>query len=405
MTNSVSGPINVVRLEGSINNIKKVFYLFMDLHQDLANQTECPDIRSQYINDYLINQFDKSSQNIDFFVENFHDTSTYSTKFTEKYISKVRNMFNKIFKFDYKKNKVIRSKEFPNVRLHYMDIRSYFTFKVGDPFGIAFEIVDFANSIKNSIWLNDLTHIKSGMDIVNSQLKIVHDALFSSKSKTIQKSKLIRKYTPTQINYSQNEATKIIEYIIHKITHEYANVNIKKIINEIISSDLVTLFNNYTDISEKIYTFLDEAATKINYRFDEKIKYEGSYDYFGFLYTSIGSDIICELTKLMQNYSICIMDLYGLLMDLYFLRRALDKDYITNSIVYTGAFHSANYIKYLVGKFDFKITHAFYSDIPDINSLNKKIASLENTNSVLGLFYPPTLHQCVDMSIFPDNFQ
>ena len=34
--------------------------------------------------------------------------------------------------------------------------------------------------------------------------------------------------------------------------------------------------------------------------------------------------------------------------DLYFLRRFLDKDYITNGIIYCGAFHSAVYIEHLV---------------------------------------------------------
>ena len=34
--------------------------------------------------------------------------------------------------------------------------------------------------------------------------------------------------------------------------------------------------------------------------------------------------------------------------DLFFLRRFLDKDYITKAITYTGAVHSINYINFLV---------------------------------------------------------
>ena len=30
----INGPINVVRLEGKVNEIKKVIYLFMDIHKD-----------------------------------------------------------------------------------------------------------------------------------------------------------------------------------------------------------------------------------------------------------------------------------------------------------------------------------------------------------------------------------
>ena len=31
----INGPINVIRLEGKINNIKKVLYIFMDVHVNI----------------------------------------------------------------------------------------------------------------------------------------------------------------------------------------------------------------------------------------------------------------------------------------------------------------------------------------------------------------------------------
>lgn len=39
--NKINGPINVVRMEGEINNIHKVIYLFMDDHLDINKQTSC----------------------------------------------------------------------------------------------------------------------------------------------------------------------------------------------------------------------------------------------------------------------------------------------------------------------------------------------------------------------------
>ena len=37
----ISGPINVIRLEGIVNGIKKVITLFMDIHLDEEDQTKC----------------------------------------------------------------------------------------------------------------------------------------------------------------------------------------------------------------------------------------------------------------------------------------------------------------------------------------------------------------------------
>ena len=39
----------------------------------------------------------------------------------------------------------------------------------------------------------------------------------------------------------------------------------------------------------------------------------------------------------------------------YFLRRFLDKDYITKNIVYTGFIHTIEYLYFLVKHYDFKI--------------------------------------------------
>ena len=60
ISNYVSGPVNTVRLEGSINGVKKIIYLFMDFHADLHHQTECEDIRSLDIDKYLVQTFDKA---------------------------------------------------------------------------------------------------------------------------------------------------------------------------------------------------------------------------------------------------------------------------------------------------------------------------------------------------------
>ena len=56
----VNGPMNTIRLEGKIGNVSKIIYLFMDFHMPVNHQTECDDIRSNDIDKFLIQTFDKS---------------------------------------------------------------------------------------------------------------------------------------------------------------------------------------------------------------------------------------------------------------------------------------------------------------------------------------------------------
>jgi len=69
----INGPINVVRMEGTINNIKKVIYLFIDKHVEYQNQTNCNDPNNSIdIVEYLKKNFIKlknTNKTYDFFLE------------------------------------------------------------------------------------------------------------------------------------------------------------------------------------------------------------------------------------------------------------------------------------------------------------------------------------------------
>jgi len=404
----INGPINLIRVEGKIDNQLKVFYFFMDLHIDANMQTECRDIRSVHIRNYLVNTFDKlkdTDRKVDFFLETFPDQVGLTTKRTDIYLNQLRNMFEKMFDFNFKENKIMKPKGFPNVRLHYMDIRPYFTFKMGDPFGMLTEIANFIYSLVNAnINPYDLTKIKNGIDILHSQLKIIYDVCFSAQRKILP-TKIIREFPGQWINYEEEEATKTINYLINKIKNVYNNNNIKNKINVIMSDELSKMFDEYTKLYNQLHKCLDDSIPKIKYSYYDKIKVEDNYTYFGFVSHGISDNIIKNIIDIFEKYREVVMDIYVLIMDLYFLRRSLDKKYITNSVVYTGAYHSSNYIRFLLKEFDFKITNVFYSDINNLDSLNKKIKSLSDSHKVLGLFYPTVLNQCIDISKFPQNFE
>src|SRR5271154_4306564 len=119
----VNGPINVVRLEGTVDNIKKVIYVFMDMHVDMQDQTECDNIFSSDIQTYLAKNFYKLNGQdtmYDFFFEVQpyqlqRNSDINQQKFIVEtnrrmiYIQEVYKFFKKMFTFDPTKNKVMIS--------------------------------------------------------------------------------------------------------------------------------------------------------------------------------------------------------------------------------------------------------------------------------------------------------
>ena len=53
----VSGPINCIRLEGNVGSIKKVLYIFMDVHETVYEQTECEDMSAPDVKKYFADSF------------------------------------------------------------------------------------------------------------------------------------------------------------------------------------------------------------------------------------------------------------------------------------------------------------------------------------------------------------
>jgi hypothetical protein len=91
------------------------------------------------------------------------------------------------------------------------------------------------------------------------------------------------------------------------------------------------------------------------------------------------------------------------IIDVFMMRRFLDKDYITNGIYYSGGAHSVNIIQMLIKKFDFKITHLDKGS-EDINSLNNKIKYSDLFDDEALKYKLFGYFQCSDVTKFPDMF-
>ena len=383
----INGPLNVIRLEGSINNIKKVLYIFMDLHVEVTNQTKCEDYLSEDIMKYVKEELIKFSQDktnkdkyIDFFMEHRLDVTENMIMDYVYYKDKYIDEMQKFFLQNFRKN----TKEFNNVRFHYADIRSS---------KILFDYKNIDNILNNyncgNYRQNNVTNI---LNIYAMNLKYLSEVrnYLLGKTKTNKK----QKYT-VDIPFNK------IEDLVNKYNHKDVKTKISALI-EIYMTESNKLSNMILENHKLILKHEEKCNTYFNEKgYRKKTKDElGNTSYY-YDDNDIIQDIIKNHNKIFEQH----MMVHALLMDMYFLRRFCDKDYITNGLFYGGTAHCAIYINFLIKFFDFKITHAAYSSI-DLDKLNKKLSDkLYTVDELNEYFYPDILLQCSDITKFPGKFE
>ena len=177
--------------------------------------------------------------------------------------------------------------------------------------------------------------------------------------------------TPETDNY------KLIQKLIYKLLVEYNHNPVKKIIGEIINTELHMMFIDFFDYIDEVLSFITEEIdllTKFGDRDPSTILFQQSDQTYTY-----GIDQLKKWSNVLKFNDInnIFMDKYiniGLyLMDLYKLRRILDKDYVTNAISYAGANHSINYIRLLIKYFGFKLTNYSYLKNSNIRQAEKII--------------------------------
>lgn len=387
MSNLINGPVNLVRLEGNINNINKVIYLFMDYHAPLTLQTKCESYASIDIVKYLYDNFKTSKNIIDFFFEIEYSQLVKPTNiFKKKYIHEVHTLFKKEFQKT-KENKTLPSKINPNVRLHYIDIRDYLEHEINYYFS---DMENIINKMKtnNDIFYNDLNNLNKICNILKGEF------LFLKEIKiTVLENK----------NYAKSDSYRdSIYYYLKKIVNKYNDEKLKiNIINFLNSID--NYVNNILKHLDNILILLEKFKNYVSRDYDEKTydKDLESYTFYhGILLEELINNIQNSYNKIYKNS----IRLYCNIMDCYFLRRFLDKDYVTNVVAYTGILHSINYIYFLVKKYNFKVTHYNYSEEPNIKKLNEKLKK-KNYKDLYSIFFPKKLIQCIDINNFPVNFE
>ena len=349
----INGPNNAVRL----TNGTKILYIFGDYHYDVQDQDECyydDKYDSIDIDKFLLAFMRKNTiKKFDIFIE-MYESSFYinaEQNYRDKYIWNFHKLIQSNIKNKYK-----------NFRFHFTDIRDNLMFN--------YIITDYTR-------LNILNKNYSGRKFILLYTELKKIIILYMK--LLNKNNFIKKILN---NYENSDIKKKINIYYNTIILP----NYKKVINTI--KDFIKFIKlNFND-STKIIRYYDLSNTDFKdfTKIDKKIA------------------IFCnEINSICSILALCITDLY-------FIRRFLDKNYITNGILYTGASHLANISTLLIKLFNFKITNINYKPDIDINKFIKKISLnklsyIDNlTESLTHRLSNNQAHQCTTLLNFPDNF-
>jgi hypothetical protein len=404
----INGPLSCYRLEGTVEGIKKVGYFFGDFHLDIDKQYHYDLWKSENFIKYFVKTISKTDKkiNYDLFFEinrksdrellHNYDNSVKNNKSNKnitnitknyKYIWEFTNYFNSTIKIVNNKN--IGSKNDPNLRLHIIDIRMQLSHK----YTLSFDILNYlVNNIYNiSHNFSELklkyyiSQIQSDMYLLQKESYNCLGLFYETDKDKIENIK----------NFLGIEKFNEIQKLINKIKHVYVSQNIKKKLTmfiDLIESDLTLIYKTCDEISEILQKILNmyksDSCNLLGCDFNKHEKYKK--------YTNLLRKKILIIDKK-------VLYTYAHVMDIYTLRRFLDKTYIDHGIFYAGALHTNRYLYILVKKFDFKITHSTNK----IHSI-KKITELINKNSTFDEFWFSLGNniepQCIDLTDFPDLF-
>jgi hypothetical protein len=396
---TINGPLNLFRLEGEVNNIKKVLYLFGDIHNNVVEQTECDDPESLDIHQYIFRSLKNNNKTLDFFMETrIAEKTFFDNNEKMSYIQQMEKVFHKHFKINQDTKKIVKSEKY-NMRFHMFDYRGIFKFII-----IYFHYFPAITELWASL-INNSTEQKFNSLIKNLvTVKNLLDRGIKIMLQTIKNKKI---YSKTKINifsgfknnnYDETYDYEKVSYLIHKFYYKYENKELSKKLNPIMLNEINKLVNLINKL-QKIINILKESRALLLYPDNKLNKDTNVYGKNRNAINKIDDDFLKKFNSCSQE----LLTIGVKITDLFFIKRILDKDYIKNVIAYTGFHHTFNYILILVQLFNFKITHTTPKN-HNLDKINTRIKSIENFEDLGKYFLPEISTQCIDIKDFPDNF-
>lgn len=383
----INGPESVFRLEGIINGINKIIYIFGEYHSEY---TECEDYNNSIdIDRFFIKIFKKNlikdkNKIFDFFVEMYNEDRNMDLKIKySMHIAKIRKLVTYNTKII--NDKVQINKDLSNIRSHFFDIRIIFEkygLDLNDIEKLLYKYCNYDN-------IDKLNYLIQQLDIFKKRIVyfIFGENIFDKDLNII--------------------ISNIINKNLLKILDKYNNKDIQEIIKTLFikyMKNFIIIIDNIDKFKISILKILDE----INIKDFTKLKSNEYYDYINIINYNIKVNI--------EN----ILDLYtttkACITDLYLIRRILDKDYINNIIIYSGDLHNRHIRSILLKYFNFEITHCNinYKDFDMLKHIENENEIIKKYDDILDIEYQLTIlsnrlsinsdiKQCINLFEFPDN--
>jgi len=266
-------------------------------------------------------------------------------------------------------------------------------------------LLDYIYSSKSTILNNGLDRIYEVISIYINDLSLLKKYIKETNNNTHKNSQSL--VTTSDTEMTDDKFNEVIRHIIWKILQKYRNKDLMKNIFDIINDRILKSIDEAVGILNGLKDFIDDYSTKYkNYPNDKLIRYKNEVDYFSILSYTIGNDIYNRVDTDLSRASTLLFDIDANIMDIYFLRRSLDKDYIKNILVYSGSNHTFMYINFLAKYYKFKITHVNYINFPpDSNPEDMyKIILKGDLMDMRELFFPLYQMQCINVAGYPKNF-
>lgn len=402
----VSGPAFCFRIEGEIEEINKVAYIFGDYHQPEDRQYQCPSWKSDEFVRYFAKTMSKTNKSTmyDLFFETGKTSwNDFQLDRKNRYIDEVNKYFKStlnIIEENPEEKRVNKgSTEQANLRLHHVDPRELFREHNGS-YAHYYDLEDHMNVIKRNFWMS------------HHQLEKIKDTIFIIIAATYEETFLLL-HNKSEPDYEKKLAD--VKANIGEANFEKIKKLMKKLLNDYSSEYVKNLLLNKSGIIKSIETYLNKLIKHGQNLINSLEKFNEYCSSWGKLkpvddkciYGCIFSEIVINALPVIKNgelFESAYTNLYSTLMDINTLRRFLDKKYISKTIMYTGAWHSADYLFILVKYFDFKITHSSNKDKTSLEFENI-IKKCENLEEVLCKCSTETFGQCSDMTDFPENFE
>lgn len=369
----LNGPVNFFKLK----NGDKEVYLFGDYHKNIEWQGECDELESFNFDKYLKYFFKHNTKNIDFMLEiTMKPNEYYDKNYNYKYILKLRKVFQEL----YDKNPYYKY-----LKVHYIDIRTFNN--IDEPY---YYVRDIQGYINNK-GLYDFQYIINTLEIINNLLNeqiTIIDKYYKNEKSEINKENIVDVLFNKIITKYNNKENKIK---INKFFKVMCYERIKFLIDEI--TQFITDCNKYQKIFDDNKDKLDKKHMNSNKElYKQYLLFEDFYN------TDKYKKIKNDVNEFINKLECITIEIGSCIMDCYFLRRLLDKDYIKNSIVYTGNIHTADYLHFLVKNYDYKIVE--YGTINDISS-NELEKLIKKTDSWMDIYkYVDSNKQCIKINKF-----